>query len=58
MTSDPAEATSGRRTSIDANDFELFELPPLFVQDRAVLDARWKTLQMQVHPDRFLFEPL
>lgn len=53
MTSDPAEATSGRRTSIDANDFELFELPPLFVQDRAVLDARWKALQMQVHPDRF-----
>lgn len=38
---------------IDANDFELFELPLRFAQDRAVIDARWKALQLRVHPDRF-----
>ncbi len=48
MTSEP----DGVR--IDASDFELFELPLRFVQDRAVIDARWKTLQLQVHPDRFV----
>jgi molecular chaperone HscB len=39
---------------IDANDFELFELPLRFTQDRAVINARWKALQLQVHPDRFM----
>jgi molecular chaperone HscB len=34
-------------------DFELFGLPQRFAIDRADLDARWKTLQAQVHPDRF-----
>jgi molecular chaperone HscB len=41
---------------IDASDFELFELEPRFAQDRAVLDARWKWLQTQVHPDRFVVD--
>jgi molecular chaperone HscB len=53
MTSDSADLAPGIRVRIDANDFELFEIPPRFVQDRADLDARWKALQMQVHPDRF-----
>ena len=38
---------------LDATDFELFDLPPTFAQDRAVLDARWKELQREAHPDRF-----
>ena len=38
------------------NDFELFGLPLRQGQDRAVLDARWKALQAEVHPDRFAAE--
>ncbi len=39
--------------SLQANDFELFELAQQFAQDRALLDERWKALQRQAHPDRF-----
>lgn len=42
--------------SLQANDFELFEVPVQFAQDRAQLDARWKALQRQAHPDRFAAE--
>ncbi len=35
------------------SDFQLFGLPERFAQDRAAIDARWKELQRQVHPDRF-----
>ena len=38
---------------LDSDDFELFGLPRRFAQDRAQLDARWKALQSEVHPDRF-----
>lgn len=38
---------------LDANDFELFGVAPRFEQERAELDARWKALQAEVHPDRF-----
>src|SRR4051794_16931833 len=34
-------------------DFELFAVPATFAQERAVLDARWKELQREAHPDRF-----
>lgn len=34
-------------------DFQLFAVAPTFTQDRAALDARWKQLQREVHPDRF-----
>ncbi|MGA0611871.1 Fe-S protein assembly co-chaperone HscB [Caldimonas sp. KR1-144] len=37
---------------IDADDFELFGLPRRFALDRAEVDARWKALQAEVHPDR------
>ncbi|MFZ9440472.1 MAG: hypothetical protein ACO260_09275, partial [Hylemonella sp.] len=40
-------------TSLQANDFELFGLPQRFAQDRAQIDARWKELQRQTHPDKF-----
>lgn len=38
--------------SLQANDFELFELPVAYALDRAALDERWKSLQREVHPDR------
>jgi molecular chaperone HscB len=40
-------------TNLQSNDFELFDVPVQFAQDRAVLDARWKELQREAHPDRF-----
>ena len=42
--------------SLQANDFELFDVPAQFAQDRAQLDVRWKTLQREAHPDRFAAE--
>jgi molecular chaperone HscB len=39
-----------------STDFELFDTAPRFTQDRAALDARWRTLQAEVHPDRFASE--
>lgn len=39
--------------NLQSSDFELFGLVPRFAQDRAALDARWKELQREVHPDRF-----
>jgi molecular chaperone HscB len=41
---------------ITDDDFTLFGLPPRFGLDRAALDARWKALQSEVHPDRFTAE--
>lgn len=41
---------------LDDDDFELFGLPRRFAQDRAALDARWRALQAEVHPDRFASE--
>ena len=35
-------------------DFTLFGLPPQQALDRAVLDQRWRKLQAEVHPDRFV----
>ena len=42
--------------NLQSNDFELFGLPQQFSQDRAALDARWKTLQREAHPDKFSAE--
>jgi molecular chaperone HscB len=39
--------------NLQSNDFELFNLPLNFAQDRATIDARWKDLQRQAHPDKF-----
>lgn len=38
---------------LDSDDFELFGLPRRYEVDRGDLDARWRVLQAQVHPDRF-----
>jgi len=42
--------------SLQANDFELFDVPVQYAQDRAQLDTRWKALQREAHPDRFAAE--
>jgi molecular chaperone HscB len=39
--------------NLQADDFELFGLPRQFVQERSDIDARWKALQREVHPDKF-----
>ena len=39
--------------SLQSNDFELFDVPVQFGQDSAALDARWKELQREAHPDKF-----
>jgi molecular chaperone HscB len=39
-----------------STDFELFDTEPRFSQNRPALDARWRTLQAEVHPDRFASE--
>jgi molecular chaperone HscB len=48
--SEPALPLSAQ---LAASDFELFHLPVQFAQDRAQLDARWKDLQREAHPDKF-----
>lgn len=40
--------------NLSSNDFELFGFPPQYRIERAELDARWKRLAAQVHPDRHL----
>jgi len=55
--------TSGRGAAalfccmkLASDDFELFDVPRRFEQDRAALDAAWRALQAEVHPDRFAAE--
>ena len=38
---------------LSTSDFELFGLPQRFQQERAEIDARWKELQREAHPDKF-----
>jgi molecular chaperone HscB len=38
---------------LDDDDFTLFGLPRRHALDRGDLDARWRALQAEVHPDRF-----
>ena len=39
--------------NLQSDDFELFGVPQRFAQERSALDARWKELQREAHPDRF-----
>ncbi len=39
--------------NLQSSDFELFDVPERFAQERAAIDARWKELQREAHPDRF-----
>lgn len=44
--------------NLQSDDFELFGLPVQFAQDRAAIDARWKALQSEAHPDKFAAQGL
>ncbi len=39
--------------NLQASDFELFGVPERFAQDATALDAQWKRLLREAHPDRF-----
>ncbi|RYG12847.1 MAG: Fe-S protein assembly co-chaperone HscB [Burkholderiales bacterium] len=39
--------------NLQDNDFALFGLQERFAQDRGAIDARWKDLQREAHPDKF-----
>ncbi len=39
--------------NLHSDDFELFGLPATWAQDRSAIDARWKELQREAHPDKF-----
>ena len=39
--------------NLQSDDFELSGVPQRCAQGRNVLDARWKELQREAHPDRF-----
>lgn len=39
--------------NLQSDDFELFGVKQQFAQDRAALDARWRELQREAHPDKF-----
>ncbi|MBY0409246.1 MAG: Fe-S protein assembly co-chaperone HscB [Burkholderiaceae bacterium] len=39
--------------NLQSDDFELFGLTRCFSQERASIDARWKELQREAHPDKF-----
>ena len=42
--------------NLQSDDFDLFGLSRSYAQDRAALDAAWKALQRQAHPDKFAAE--
>lgn len=39
--------------NLNDTDFQLFAVPATFAQERSMIDARWKELQREAHPDRF-----
>lgn len=40
-------------STFNGNHFELFNLPPAFTLDMQALDAAYRAVQAEVHPDRF-----
>ena len=42
--------------NLASTDFELFAIEPRFAIDASALDARWRALQAEVHPDKFAIE--
>jgi molecular chaperone HscB len=40
--------------NLQSTDFELFQIPEQFGQNISFLDARWKELQREAHPDKFV----
>ena len=52
----PSHSTQLPRLSLGDDDFAILGVPRRYAQDRAVLDAQWRLLQAQVHPDRHVGE--
>ena len=48
-----SESAQPLSAQLAVSDFELFGVSAQFAQDRAQLDARWKDLQREAHPDKF-----
>ena len=42
------------RVNFQSNDFELFNLAQKFNQNPVAIDLRWKELQRESHPDKFV----
>jgi molecular chaperone HscB len=42
--------------NLNSTDFELFNTPPVLAFERSALDAQWRALQAEVHPDKFAAE--
>jgi molecular chaperone HscB len=42
--------------NLASTDFEIFQIQPGYAIDLVTLDAQWRALQAQVHPDRFASE--
>ncbi len=40
--------------NLASTDFELFDIAPRFALVLAALDTRWRALQREVHPDKFV----
>ncbi len=47
------ESAQPLSAQLAVSDFELFGVSAQFAQDRDQLDARWKDLQREAHPDKF-----
>ena len=50
---DVSEQALPLSAQLAVSDFELFNVPVQFAQDRTQLDMRWKDLQRHAHPDKF-----
>jgi molecular chaperone HscB len=48
-----SESAQPLSVQLAVSDFALFDLPQQFEQNRAQIDARWKELQREAHPDKF-----
>src|SRR5256885_13490827 len=53
----PFFSTPEPEMNLNQNHFELFGLPARFGVDAATLEARYRELQREVHPDRFAAAP-
>jgi molecular chaperone HscB len=49
----PIPKSGAAAMNLQSTDFEIFDVPARFAQDRAALDAKWKELQREAHPDKF-----
>jgi len=56
VASAPTEESGVSLGDLSANDFELFGVAEQQQQDSEALQARWKMLQKQAHPDRFALQ--